>query len=293
MSDLGPLSYFLGIAVTRTPSYMLLSQHKYAQEILEQTGMASCKHAATPVDTKSKLSADAGPQFHDPTLYRSLAGALQYLTFTRPDISYVVQVCLFIHDPRVSHYDASKRILRYIQGTIDHGFHLYPSSSLRLVTYTDVDWGGCPDTRRSTSGYCCFLDDNLISWSSKRQATLSRSITEAEYHGVANVVAKSCWLRNFLLELHCPLRQATLVYCDNISAIYLSSNPVQHHRTKHVELDIHFVREKVALGQVRVLHVPTRYQFAYIFTKGLPRQLYLDFKSILSVRPPPAMTAGV
>lgn len=115
MSDLGPLSYFLGIAVTRTPSYLLLSQEKYAQEILERAGMASCKPAATPVDTKSKLSADAGPPFRDPTLYRSLAGALQYLTFTRPDISYAVQqVCLFMHDPREPHYEALKRILRYI-----------------------------------------------------------------------------------------------------------------------------------------------------------------------------------
>ena len=143
-----------------------------------------------------------------------------------------------------------------------------------------------PDTRRSISGYCCFLGDNLISWSSKRQPTLSRSSAKAEYWEVANVVTESCWLRNLLLELHCPLRQATIVYCDNVNAIYLSRNPVQHQCTKHVEMDIHFVREKVALGQVRVLHV--RYQFADIFTKGLPRQLFLDFKSSLSIHPPPA-----
>ncbi|XP_021729398.1 uncharacterized protein LOC110696420 [Chenopodium quinoa] len=138
-------------------------------------GMDSCKPAATPVDTKSKLSADAGPPFRDLTLYRSLAGTLQYLTFTRPDIAYAVQqVCLFMHDPRESHYDALKRIMRYVQGTIDHGLHLYPSASHRLITYTDADRGGCPDTRRSTSGYCCFLGDNLVSWSSKRQHTLSK-----------------------------------------------------------------------------------------------------------------------
>ncbi|XP_021713913.1 uncharacterized protein LOC110682017 [Chenopodium quinoa] len=294
MTDLGPLSYFLGIAVTQTPSYLLLSQENYAQEILESAGMGSCKPAATPVDTKSKLSADVGPPVRDPTLYRSLAGALQYLTFTRPDIAYAIQqVCLFMHDPLEPHFEALKRILSYVQGTIDPGLHLYPTVSHRLITYTNADWGGCPDTRRSTSGYCCFLGDNLVSWSSKRQHTLSKSSAEAEYRGVANVVSEACWLRNLLLELHCPLRQATIVYCDNVSAIYLSVNPVQHQRTKHVEMDIHFVREKVALGQVRVLHVPSRYQFADIFTKGLPRELFLEFRCSLSVRPPPATTAGV
>ncbi|XP_021749530.1 uncharacterized protein LOC110715275 [Chenopodium quinoa] len=207
MTDLGPLSYFLGIAVTRTPSYLLLSQEKYAQEILERAGMGSCKPTATPVVTKSKLSAEAGPPFRDPTLYRSLAGALQYVTFTRPDIAYAVQqVCLFMHDPRKSHYDALKRIMRYYLGTIDHGLHLYPSAVHRLITYTDADWGGCLDTRRSTSGYCYFLGDNLISWPSKRKHTLSKSSAEAEYRGVANVVSEACWLRNLLLELHCPLR---------------------------------------------------------------------------------------
>lgn len=143
---------------------------------------------------------------------------------------------------------ALKRIIRYVQGTVDYGLHLYASSVSKLVSYTDADWGGCPDTRRSTSGYCVFLGDNLLSWSAKRQPTLSRSSAEAEYRGVANVVSESCWLRNLLLELHCPIRTATLVYCDNVSAIYLSGNPVQHQRTKHIEMDIHFVREKVARG---------------------------------------------
>jgi len=117
----------------------------------------------------------------------------------------------------------------------------------------------------------------LISWSSKRQPTLSRSNVEAEYRGVANVVSNSCWIQNLLLELHCPIPKATLVYCDNVSVIYLSGNPIQHQRTKHIEMDIHFVREKVAKGDVRVLHVSSRYQIADIFTKGLPRILFEDF----------------
>jgi hypothetical protein len=294
MKDLDPLSYFLGIAVTRHTGGLFLCQKNYAAEIIDRAVMLSCKPSATPVDTKQKLSVSSGVPFEDPTLYRSLAGALQYLTFTRPDISYAVQqICLHMHAPKTEHMNALKRILRYLQGTMHFGLHMYPSSISSLTSYTDADWGGCPDTRRSTSGYCVFLGDNLISWSSKRQPTLSRSSAEAEYRGITNVVSESCWIRNLLLELHFPIPKATLVYCDNVSAIYLSGNPVQHQRTKHIEMDIHFVREKVARGQARVLHVSSRHQIADIFTKGLPHILFDDFRASLSVREPPASTAGV
>lgn len=193
MTDLGPLSYFLGISVTRHAGGLFLSQRTYAEDILKRTGMSSCNPVATPVDTKSKLGTSSGPPYDDSTHYRSLAGALHYLTFTRPDISYAVQqVCLHMHDPKIDHMNALKRILRYIRGTIEYGLHLYPSSSNKLVSFTDADWGGCPDTRRSTSGYCVYFGDNLISWSSKRQPTLPRSNAEAEYRGVANVDSESC-----------------------------------------------------------------------------------------------------
>ncbi|GKE44577.1 ribonuclease H-like domain-containing protein [Tanacetum coccineum] len=292
MTDLGPLNYFLGISVTRNTSGMFLSQQKYASELLERAGMLTCNPCRTPVDTDSKLSADGDP-VSDPTLYRSLAGALQYLTFTRPDISYAVQqVCLYMHDPREPHFSALKRILRYIRGTMPYGLQLFSSTTSSLVAYSDADWAGCPTTRRSTSGYCVFLGNNLLSWSSKRQVTLSRSSAEAEYRGVANVVAETCWLRNLLRELHTPLSTATLVYCDNVSVVYLSSNPVQHQRTKHIEIDIHFVRDLVAAGHIRVLHVPSRYQYADVFTKGLPMVLFDEFRSSLSVRSSPAQTAG-
>ncbi|GJY10905.1 ribonuclease H-like domain-containing protein [Tanacetum coccineum] len=155
--------------------------------------------------------------------------------------------------------DGDPRILRYVRGTIDHGLQLHVSSTSQLTAYTDADWAGCPVTRRSTSEYCVFLGDNLLSWSAKRQVTLSRSSAEAEYRGVANVVAETAWIQNLLLELHTPLSTATLVYYDNVSAVYLSTNPVQHQRTKHIEIDIHFIREYVASGQVRVLHVPSRF----------------------------------
>ncbi|XP_014503359.1 uncharacterized protein LOC106763707 [Vigna radiata var. radiata] len=283
MKDLGPLSYYLGIAITRNATGMFLLQKKYAEEILERVGMTNCKTCPTPVDTKPKLGASNDIPYADPTKYRRLAGALQYLTLTRPGISYAVQqVCLHMHDPKENHMNALKCILRYIQGTIDFGLHLYKSTIGNLLSYTDADWGGCPDTRRSTSGYCVFFGDTLISWSSKRQPTLSRSSAEAEYRGVANVVSESCWIRNLLLELHCPIHKTTMVYCDNMSAIYLSGNPIQHQCTKHIEMDIHFV-----------LHIPSRYQIADIFTKGLPRILFDDFWDSPSVCKPSVLTAGV
>lgn len=293
ISDLGPLQHFLGVSVQTSPTGLFLSQEQYAYDLLDRANMLDCKACATPIDTKSKLSASSGTPVPDPSYYRSLAGALQYLTITRPDISYAVQqACLFMHDPREHHLHLVKRILRYVRGTLDYGLRLFRSSSMDLVAYSDADWAGCPDTRKSTSGYCVFLGNNLVSWSSKRQATVSRSSAEAEYRGVANAVAESCWLRQLLLELHRPPRQATVVFCDNVSAMYIASNPVQHQRTKHVEIDLHFVRDKVSLGEVKVLHVPSSHQFADIFTKGLPTTLFQEFRSSLHILPETVQAAG-
>ncbi|XP_071728659.1 uncharacterized mitochondrial protein AtMg00810-like [Rutidosis leptorrhynchoides] len=152
--------------------------------------MSNCKPCSTPVDTLSKLGPN-GPPITDPTLYRSLAGALQYLTFTRPDITYAVQqLCLSMHDPREPHFNALKRVLRYVLRTIDNGLQIFPSSTTKLSAYYDAYRGGI-------------------------QATVSRSSTEAEYRAVANAVAETCWIRNLLCELHSPLSHATFVYCDN------------------------------------------------------------------------------
>jgi hypothetical protein len=286
MSDLGELHHFLGINVHHNSSGMFLSQQQYALEILDRANMLNCHSISTPVDARSKVSAHDGSPFLDPSLYRSLAGALQYLTLTRPDITYAVnQVCLFMHSPTTTHFQLIKRILRYLKGTPHFGLQLFRSSSHDLVAYSDADWAGCPDTRRSTSGFCVFLGTNLISWSSKRQPTVSRSSAEAEYRAVANCVAESCWLRQLLAELRRPPRKATVVFCDNVSAVYLSSNPVQHQRTKHVEIDLHFVRDKVTMGEVRVLHVPTTSQFADVFTKGLPSPVFHDFRFSLNIVP--------
>nr|GEV17050.1 ribonuclease H-like domain-containing protein [Tanacetum cinerariifolium] len=173
MTDLGALNYFFGISATRHSTGLFLSQKQNAIELLARAHVTNCNPSKTPVSTDSKL----GPE----------------------DISYAFQqICLYMHDPREPHLDALKRILRYIRGTLDFGFHLYSSTTISLVGYTDADWAGCPSTRRSTSGYCVFLGNNLLSWFSKRQQTISRSSAEAEYRGVANVVAKTAWLRNLL-----------------------------------------------------------------------------------------------
>nr|GEV02349.1 NBS-containing resistance-like protein [Tanacetum cinerariifolium] len=191
--------------------------------------MLNCNPCMTSVDTEKKIGREGSP-FTDPTLNHSLAGALQYLTFTRPNLSYAVQqLCLYMHDPREPHLNTMKRVLL------------------------------CPATRRSTSEYCVFLGDNLLTWSSKRQDTLFCSSAEAEYRGVVNAVAETSWIRNLLRELHTPTFTATLVYYDNVGVVYMFANPVQHQRTKHIEIDIHFIRDKVAAGHVRVLHVSSRF----------------------------------
>ncbi|GJR56305.1 ribonuclease H-like domain-containing protein [Tanacetum coccineum] len=225
MTDLGALNYFLGISFTRDSTRMFLSQKQYAIELLERAHMLNCNPTQTTADTKSKLGPGGALVFY-PNLYRSLAGGLQYLIFTRPNLSYVVQkICFYMHDPKEPHLTALKRILWYIQGTLDFGLQLYASSGSSLIAYSNADWAGCPTTRRSTS------------------------VT------------------------------TTLVYCDNVSTVYLSANLVQHQRTKHIEIDIHFVRNMVTASLVRVLHVPSRYQYADIFTKGLPSPLFEEFRT--------------
>jgi hypothetical protein len=228
LKDIGHLHHFLGMSVSRTPSGMFLSQRHYMLEILGRASMTDCNPCSTPIDTNAKLSAD-GPPIADATDYRALAGALQHLTFTHPDICYVVQqICLYMHDLREPHLALIKRVLRYIKGTLDYGLKIVRSSTSNLIAYSDADWVGCSDTRRSTSGYAVFYGDNLVSWASKRQQTVSRSSAGAEYRAVANVVAEISWLRQLLQELlHCP-RHSSVVFCDNVSVVYLSTNPVQH-----------------------------------------------------------------
>jgi hypothetical protein len=293
VKDMGPVRHFLGINVHRNRDGFFLSQAQYADELLERAGMSNCNPVATPADTKPKTSTADGKIINDATSYRSIAGALQYLTITRPDIAYAVQqVCLHMHAPRDVHQTMLKRILRYIKGTVSLGVQLRTATNPTITAYSDADWAGCPDTRRSTSGYCVFFGNSLVSWSSKRQNTVSRSSAEAEYRAIANAVSECSWLRHLLGELLCKVPTATVAFCDNISSVYMSRNPVHHRRTKHIELDIHFVREKVAIGELRVTHVPSARQLADVFTKGLPSALFTDFRDSLSVTAANVETAG-
>jgi histone deacetylase 1/2 len=279
VKDMGALAYFLGVDVRHTTEGFFLSQEQYVDDLLEHAGMKNCKAVATLADAKSKLSVSDGTPVSaaDASFFRSIAGVLQYLTLTRPDIAYVVQqLCLHMHAPHDIHVAMLKRVLRYIKGTPQIGIQLRAMTSPTLTAYSDADWLGCPDIRRSTSGFCVFLGDALVSWSSKRQTTVLRSSAETEYRGVANAVAVCSWMRSLLGEFGCALPSATIVLCDNVSTIYMSRNPVHHKRTKHIEFDIHFVREKVAVGEVRVLHVPSARQLADVFTKGLPSSLFFD-----------------
>ncbi|KAJ0581393.1 putative RNA-directed DNA polymerase [Helianthus annuus] len=231
--------------------------------------------------------------YPDVTHYRSIVGALQYLTITRPDISYAVnQVSQFLQSPTVDHYQEVKRILRYLKGTVAYGLHYTRPTRTALVGYSDADWARCLETRRSTYGYSIFLGGNLISWNAKKQPTVARSSCESEYRAMANTAAEIVWLTHLLQELHAlPLDRPTIL-CDNQSAIFLTQNPVSHKRAKHIDLDYHFLRELVTAGKLVTRFVPTKLQVADIFTKSLPSHQFVTFRQMLHIGPPPFSLRG-
>jgi histone deacetylase 1/2 len=223
-----------------------------------------------------------GPE--DSFRYRSVVGSLQYLTLTRPDISFAVnKVCQFLSQPTEVHWEAVKRILRYVKGTLDTGLRIRRSLQQSVSIFTDADWAGDVDDRRSTSGFAVFVGPNLISWSSKKQPTVSRSSTEAEYKALANGAAEAMWVRSLLRELGVTQRQAPILWCDNLGATYLTANPVFHARTKHIEIDFHFVREQVADGALVVRFISSNDQLADIFTKPATRQMLDRFRTNLNL----------
>ncbi|CAN6699168.1 unnamed protein product [Malus baccata var. baccata] len=284
IKDLGDLHYFLGIQISRTATGLFLSQSKYVLDILTKTEMIDAKPCDTPCLPYTRLLKDDGDPYTNPTLYRSVVGALQYLTFTRPDIAFSVhQVAQFMQSPMVAHFTAVKRILRYLKGTISHGIG-YSRGSLQLKAFSDADWAGDPNDRRSTTGLVVFLGNSPISWSSKKQLTVSRSSTEAEYRALSSTSAELDWIQQLLVFLQVPLSSPPVLFCDNLSAIALSFNPVQHQRTKHIEIDVHFVRERVAKKQLSVQFVSSKEQFADILTKGLSSPLFLIHCSNLMLR---------
>ncbi|XP_018499873.2 uncharacterized mitochondrial protein AtMg00810-like [Pyrus x bretschneideri] len=293
IKDLGSLHYFLGIQITQTAEGLFLSQHNYVNDLLTKTEMHQSKPCATPCLPHNRLLKDDGTPFDNPALYRSIVGALQYLTFTRLDIAFFVhQVCQFMHCPMKSHYLAIKRILRYLKMTQHYGIQ-YVKGELELNTFSDVDWAGDPNDRRSTTGFVVFLGTNPISWSSKKQNTVSRSSTEAEYRAIATTATKIDWMKQILAFLQIDISIPSTMFCDNLSAIALTCNPVMHQRTKHIEIDVHFVRERIAKQLLHMEFVSSTKQFVDILTKGLSAPLFHAHCCNLRLRdPPPELEGG-
>ena len=286
LKDLGDLNFFLGIEVTKNKDGIVLSQEKYATDLLKRVGMQDCKPSPTPLSSSEKLSLHEGEpvSLEDSTQYRSMIGALQYLTLTRPDLCFAVnKVCQFLHAPTTLHRTAAKRILRYVKYTVNVGLTFSRSQSTLVSAFTNADWAGSIDDKRSTGGFAIFFGPNLISWCAKKQATVSRSSTEAEYKALANATAEIIWLQSMLKELGIQSKQAPCLWCDNLGATYLSANPVFHVRTKHIEIDFHFVRERVAQKQLDIRFVHSKDQLADGFTKPLPTRSFEDFKHNLNL----------
>jgi hypothetical protein len=293
LKNLGDLNYFLGIQVTNENGCLHLSQRRYLHSLLEKTHMATAKPIHTSMVTGQQLSRYTGTKLSDPHLYRSTVGALQYATVTRPDLTFAVnKASQFMSEPTDAHWQMVKRILRYIKGTLSHGLTFQPSSNLSLHAYWDADWAGCPNDRRSTTGFAVYLNPNLISWSSKKQPTVSRSSTEAEYRSLAVTASELVWISSLLRELQFPMNQAPTLWCDNLGATFLASNPVYHARTKHIELDYHFVREKIENRHLQVKFICSADQIGDFFTKSLGRTRFQLLRNKLHVFPNPSSLRG-
>ncbi|KAH9746928.1 retrovirus-related pol polyprotein from transposon RE1 [Citrus sinensis] len=259
LKDLGDFNYFLGLEVTPSSAGLHLSQTKYVGDILKKAHMLDSKGCNTLMSVADKLYKDKGKLFENPSLYRSVIGSLQYVTLTRPDIAFTVnKLSQFLAAPIVLHWQACKRVLRYLQCTATYGIQFYNSKSFSLTAFSDADWGSDPDDRRSVGGYCIFLGSNLVSWSSKKQN-----------------------------ELRVQLTNTHVLYCDNKSAEALASNPKYHSRTKHIELDIHFVKEHIAKKEFAVEHVSSSNQLADVLTKPLSFDHFAYIRAKLNVCPRP------
>ncbi|XP_057980101.1 uncharacterized mitochondrial protein AtMg00810-like [Malania oleifera] len=237
MSDLGMMQYFLGIEVVQSANGIFISQKKYVQNILDRFRMKDCNPVSTPTEFGLKLNKDHEGKKVDNTLYKQIVGSLMYLTATRPDIMYYVSlISRYMENPTEMHLLAAKRILRYLQGTRDFGLFYEKAEKLELFRFTDSDYVGEQDDRRSTSGYVFMLGTGAVSWSSKKQPIVTLSTTEAEFIVATACACQAIWLKRILEELQFKQVEATTVFCDNNSAIKLSKNPVLHERSKHIDV---------------------------------------------------------
>jgi hypothetical protein len=222
------------------------------------------------MDPSNRLHHDDNEPHPNITEYRALVGKILYLTSTRPDIAFPVQqLSQFLDAPTSTHFKAAHKVLRYLKGNPGTSLFFPRSSSLQLLVFSDADWGGCPDSRRSITGYCFFIGQSLICWKSKKQLTVSKSSFEAEYRALASATCELQWLSYLLADLQVHTDKSPALYCDSQSALHIASNPVFHERTKHLDIDCHIVREKLQAGLMKLLPISGYNQTADILTKAL------------------------
>jgi hypothetical protein len=272
IKDLGELKYFLGIEVCRTLEGLFLSQRKYTLDLLNETGKLGSKPAKTPLEDGYKVTRkgekDDTP-YADAPQYRRLVGKLIYLTITRPDICFAVnQVSQHMKEPTKYHWSMIERILRYLKGSPGRGIWMGKNGSTEIVGYSDADWGGDRNDRKSTSGYCTFVGGNLVTWKTKKQKVVSCSSAEAEYRAMRKLTSELTWLKALLKDLGFEQDHPITMHCDNQAAIHIASNSVFHERTKHIEMDCHKVREKIEDGTQLPCYTRSEDQLADIFTKA-------------------------
>ncbi|CAM8996453.1 unnamed protein product [Rhodiola kirilowii] len=267
--DLGRLRYFLGVEVSRSKKGIFLSQRKYVLDLLSETGKIGAKPCSTPMIPNLQLT-KSGELFDDPERYRRLVGKLNYLRMTRPDIAYPVSVVSqYMSSPTVDHWKAVEQILGYLKGSPGRGIVYGSHGHENIECFSDADWAGSKEDRRSTSGYGIMFGGNLISWQSKKQKVVSRSSAESEYRAMSTSTCEIVWIHQFLTEIGLKVSVPAKLWCDNQAALHISSNPVFHERTKHIEIDCHFVREKVQLGLITTGYMKTEDQLGDLFTKAL------------------------
>jgi hypothetical protein len=286
MSDLGLLSYYLGIQVEQKNGVTTLCQSSYVLKILEQAGMKRCNACCVPMENRLKLSKKDDSPPVDKTKYRSIIGSLRYLVNTRPDIAFAVGiVSRFMEDPRAKHWAAVKQILRYLAGTVNYGcvYKKLGTTETKLLGYSDSDLAGDVDDRKSTSGSVFLLGNSLVTWVSQKQRVVALSSCEAEYIASANAACQGIWLSRLLGELLGIQAPKVKLLVDNKSAFALSKNPVHHDRSKHIDTKYHFVRDCVEKGEVEIDHVNTGEQLADILTKALGRVRFIELCQQLGV----------